>query len=129
MEDVGGTFVHRSYVVGFLVAVLVLAGTEVGWRRTLAWLVTGVVIAWAYEFSSTCNGFPFGLYDYHQEDFPDELWIGGVPFFSTLSFAFLSYFGFSLARTLLASLRRTGVEIQRVEPRGHATSLKVLILA
>ena len=81
------------------------------------------------EFTSTRTGFPFGSYTYHQENFPDELWIGGVPFFASMSFAFLTYFGYSVACTFLSPLVRRGADIQReADPRLEG-SLKVLLLA
>jgi hypothetical protein len=60
------------------------------------------VIAFACEYSSTRNGFPFGLYHYFDETRTRELWISNVPFWDSLSFVFLSYFSLVLAGGLLA---------------------------
>jgi putative membrane protein len=55
--------------------------------------------------------------------------MGGVPFFASLSFSFLTYFGFSVATTFLSPLRREGYDIQRDWNVAIATSIPVLILA
>jgi putative membrane protein len=81
------------------------------------------------EFSSTRTAFPFGAYDYHDESFSGELSIAGVPVFASLSFAFLTYFGYSLACTFLSRLERRGFDIQRVADPRLEGSLAVLVLA
>jgi len=97
-----GTLVLRPYVFAFLAAFLLIAVSEVGARRAALWTVLGFGIAFACEWSSTRNGFPFGLYHYldaatrHR-----ELWLSNVPFMDSLSFAFLSYVSWSTARRLL----------------------------
>jgi putative membrane protein len=85
----------------------IVAPCEIGWRRAAFWFASGTILGWLSEFSSTRTGFPFGDYAYHGHLFPDELWIGGVPPFASVSFASLTYFGYSIAITLLAPLRRT----------------------
>jgi putative membrane protein len=45
---------------------------------------------------------------YHQEQFAAELWLGSVPLFASLSFAFLSYFSFSAACGLRARWNGAG---------------------
>jgi uncharacterized membrane protein len=120
---------ERPYVVAFLVTFLVVSGAERGWRRTLFWLASGAFLGWLMEFSSIRNGFPFGDYAYNEHNFPDEVWIGGVPLFASLSFAFLTYFGYSIACTFLSPVERRGVDIQRrIDPRIDG-SLRVLLLA
>jgi putative membrane protein len=81
-------FTERWYVLAFLASFVVICWAERGWQRTLLWLVSGTCIGWLMEFSSTHNGFPFGDYSYHEWNFPDELFAGGVPIFASLSFAF-----------------------------------------
>ncbi|MGB2695596.1 MAG: carotenoid biosynthesis protein [Dehalococcoidia bacterium] len=120
---------ERPYVVAFLVTFLVVAWAERGWQRTLGWLASGTFLGWLMEFSSTHTGFPFGAYSYHEELFTNELWIGGVPVFASLSFAFLTYFGYSVACTLLSRLELHGGDIQRVSDPRIEASLKVLLLA
>ena len=129
MEALIAMLTERPYVVAFLVSFLVISGAERGWRRTLFWLVSGTFLGWLMEFSSVRTGFPFGFYTYHQQNFPRELWIGGIPFFASLSFAFHTYFGYSVACTFLSPLERRGSDIQRVaNPRVDA-SFRVLLLA
>jgi len=129
MESMMAMLIDRPYVVAFLVTFLVISGAERGLSRTLFWLVSGTFIGWLAEFSSISNGFPFGFYTYYHEHFPRELWIGGIPFFASLSFSFLTYFGFSLASTFLSPLRRQGSELERVEDLQVTTSVGVLLLA
>jgi putative membrane protein len=122
-------FSERPYVVAFLVTFLVIAGAERGWLRAAFWLASGAFLGWLMEFSSTRTAFPFGAYSYHEESFPDELWIAGVPAFASLSFAFLTYFGYSVACTLLSPLERTNGDLQRrADPRAEG-SVQVLLLA
>jgi putative membrane protein len=129
MSELAAMFTERPYVVAFLISFLVIASAERGWLRALLWLATGTFIGWLVEFSSTRNGFPFGSYDYNEANFPNEAWIGGVPLFASLSFAFLTYFGYSIACTFLSRLERSGADVQRrVDPRID-TSLPVLLLA
>ncbi|MEX2159409.1 MAG: carotenoid biosynthesis protein [Dehalococcoidia bacterium] len=129
MNELAAMFTERPYVVAFLVSFLVIATAERGWQRTLLWLATGTFIGWLVEFSSIRNGFPFGNYHYNEANFPDELFIGGVPLFASLSFAFLTYFGYSIACTFLSRLEPRGAGVQRrVDPRID-NSLRVLLLA
>lgn len=95
------TFLHRPYVFAFLIAFLVIAYLHWGWRRTILWLVISYVIAWASEFSSIHNGFPYGLYHYVYENMPGELMLAGVPVWDSLSYAFLTYAGYTTAEFLI----------------------------
>lgn len=98
-----GTLQLRPYVFAFLSAFLAIALAEIGPRRTLAWMVVGFGIAYACEWSSTRNGFPFGLYHYLDTTRDRELWISNVPFFDSLSFVFLSFVSWATARRLLGT--------------------------
>ena len=129
MEELIAMLTDRPYVVAFLVSFIFIAWAERGWRGVLFWLVSGTFLGWLMEFSSIRTGFPFGFYDYHEGIFPDELWIGGVPFFASLSFAFLTYFGYSVARTLLSRLERRGSDIQLATTPRMDGALLVLVLA
>ncbi len=129
MEAIAAMLTERPYVLAFLVSFLVVSWAERGWQRALFWLVSGTFLGWLMEFSSVRTGFPFGFYTYHEETFPRELWIGGIPFFASLSFAFLTYFGYSVACTLLSPLRRQGWDIQRQAAPLVDGSLRVLLLA
>jgi putative membrane protein len=122
-------FTDRPYVLAFFASFLVVASAERGWKRTLFWLASGTFLGWLAEFSSIRNGFPFGFYTYHHQNFPAELWLGGVPFFASISFAFLTYFGYSIATTFLSPLRRVGSDIRREDDPRVANSVRVLALA
>jgi uncharacterized membrane protein len=100
-----GTLLLRPYVFVFLAVFLVLAVPAWGWRRTLLYALLGYGLAWMAEYSSTHNGFPFGLYTYLSAPTLDkELWVAGVPFMDSLSFVFLSYAGLQTARLILEPL-------------------------
>ncbi len=129
MDELVSMFTERWYVLAFLASFVVVCWAERGWQRMLVWLVTGTCLGWLMEFSSIRNGFPFGDYSYHEALFPDELFIGGVPIFASLSFAFLTYFAYSTACTLLSKLERRGNDIVRVDDRAVFESLSVLLLA
>ena len=115
MEAAIAMVTDRPYVLAFLAAFLVVSGAERGWKRTLFWGVSGTFLGWLAEYSSIRNGFPFGDYSYHDELFPRELWLGGIPFFASISFAFLTYFGYSVACTFRSPLRWTGSDLQRID--------------
>lgn len=93
-----GTVLLRPYVFVFLATFLVLAGRDFGWRRAWGWLGWGWVVAFAAEYASTRVGIPFGLYHYTDETVGRELFISNVPFFDSLSFPFLAYAAYCLAR-------------------------------
>ena len=98
-----GTFVLRPYVVGFLAFFLVAGGRDLGRARTLGFLLWGFLVALGAELSSTRVGVPFGLYHYTGETTGAELFLSNVPFFSPLSFPFLAYAAFCLARWALGA--------------------------
>jgi putative membrane protein len=128
MSELLAMFRERPYVVAFLVSFLVICWSERGWQRTAFWLASGTFLGWLVEFSSTRNGFPFGDYAYHESNFPDELFIAGIPLFASLSFAFLTYFGYSAACAFLSPLERRGRDIVRPDRRADG-SIAVLALA
>lgn len=97
IEQLFTTILTRPYVFLFLAAYLVLALKRWGWKKTLLWLVSGYLIAWASEVSSIHNGFPYGHYKYVYENLAGELMIAGVPFFDSLSYVFLTFVGFTTA--------------------------------
>jgi len=111
VEPLLNTVANRPYVMAFVAVFWIVAPAEIGWRRACFWFVSGTALGWLSEYSSTRTGFPFGHYAYHGHLFPDELWIGGVPPFASVSFAVLTYFGYSIAVTLLAPLRRAGGDV------------------
>jgi len=95
------TIALRPYVFIFLAAFLVLAGRDLGWRRGAGWLAWGFAVALTAEYASTRLGIPFGLYHYTGATAGREVFISNVPFFDPLSFPFLAYASFCLARGAL----------------------------
>jgi hypothetical protein len=96
------TIALRPYVFGFMAAFLIAGCLDVGWRRTLLFGAVVSPVAWLAEFSSTRTGIPFGLYTYTGTTRGAELYVVDVPFMDPISFAFLAYAAFCLARTALA---------------------------
>jgi uncharacterized membrane protein len=102
MDLLVGTVTLRPYVFAFL-AVFVVAGVaDFGWRRTLGFSACVWPVALVAELSSTRTGFPFGLYHYTGLTRGRELFIADVPFIDALSFIFLAYAAFCLARLAFA---------------------------
>ena len=96
-----GTVLLRPYVFAFL-AVFVAAGArDLGPARMLGFLAWGFAVAFTAEYASTRVGIPFGLYHYTGETRGAELYLSNVPFFDSLSFPFLAYAAFCLARRVL----------------------------
>jgi hypothetical protein len=101
VELVIGTLLLRPYVFGFLAAFLVAGTLDLGWRRTLLFGACVSPIVWLAEVSSTRIGIPFGLYHYTGATRGRELFLANVPLMDPLSFAFLAYAAFCLARAAL----------------------------
>lgn len=97
-SQLAGTFTLRPYVFCFLVIFLVAGVLDLGRARTLAFLFWGGGVALVAELVSTRVGVPFGLYHYTGATRGAELFVGNVPSFSPLSFPFLAYASFCLAR-------------------------------
>jgi putative membrane protein len=57
------------------------------------------------EYASTRIGIPFGLFHYTGETAWRELFVSNVPFFDPLSFPFLAYASYCLARWALGQAR------------------------
>jgi len=105
MDLVTGTLTLRPYVFAFLVLFLAASCADLGWRRTLAFGGSVWPVAWLAEFASTRIGVPFGLYHYTGITRGRELYVANVPFMDSLSFVFLAYASFCLARAALAGRR------------------------
>ena len=101
-----GTVLLRPYVFAFLLAFLVVAGRDLGWRRATVWLCWGWMVAFVAEYSSTRTGIPFGLYHYTGYTADQELFISNVPIFDPLSFPFLAYSAWCVARIALGPGKR-----------------------
>jgi len=93
-----GTVLLRPYVFVFLLVYLVIAGRDLGARRTAIFTAWVWLVAFVAEFMSTRIGIPFGLYHYTGSTRGQELFISNVPVFDSLSFTFLAYAAFCLAR-------------------------------
>ncbi len=96
------TVLLRPYVFVFLLVFLLAGRADLGWRRTLLFGTWVWPLAWLAEFASTRIGVPFGLYHYTGTTVGRELYIADVPFMDSLSFTFLAYAAFCLARVILA---------------------------
>ena len=96
-----GTLALRPYVFVFLAVYLAAAARDLGLRRALAFTGWAWAVAFVAEFSSTRTGIPFGLYHYTQATRGQELFLANVPFMDSLSFTFLAYASFCLARLCL----------------------------
>jgi putative membrane protein len=105
MDLLLGTLVLRPYVFGFLAAFLLAGAADLGWRRTLLFGAWVGPVAWVSEFASTRIGIPFGLYHYTGTTRGQELFIADVPFMDSLSFTFLAYAAFCVARAALRARR------------------------
>ena len=100
-----GSLLLRPYVFLFLLVFLAAGIRDLGARRTALFLAWVWPLAFLAEFTSTRIGIPFGLYHYTGATRGQELFISNVPFFDSLSFTFLAYASFCLARTLLPRVR------------------------
>jgi putative membrane protein len=104
-----GSVMLRPYVFAFLAAYLVAAGRDIGWRRSIAFGGWTLAVAWTAEFLSTRIGIPFGLYHYTGATRGQELFLANVPAFDSISFVFLAYASYCLARLALRRARGPGV--------------------
>src|SRR5262249_22234961 len=91
----------RPYVFVFLLVFLIAGRLDLGWRRTLLFGAWAWPLAWLAEFASTRIGLPFGFYHYTGSTVGQELYIADVPFMDSLSFTFLAYAAYCLARVAL----------------------------
>lgn len=106
-----GTVLLRPYVFGFLAVFLAAGALDLGWRRTLRFAAWIWPLAWVAEFSSTRIGIPFGLYHYTEATLGRELYVADVPFMDSLSFVFLAYASFCLARVAVAGRVVSGLRL------------------
>jgi uncharacterized membrane protein len=111
MDLLVGTLTLRPYVFAFLAAFLVAAVVDLGWRRTLGFGGSVWSVAWLSEFSSTRTGVPFGHYQYTGLTRGRELYVADIPFVDALSFTFLAYAAFCLARAALADREGTALTL------------------
>ncbi len=98
MELLVDTLVLRPYVFAFLVAFLAAGAVDLGCGPALRFAGVVSPLAWLAEFASTRWGVPFGLYHYTGDTRGRELFVANVPLMDSLSFTFLAYAAFCLAR-------------------------------
>src|SRR3989442_8790274 len=103
MDLLVGTVTLRAYVFAFLALFLLAGLAGLGWRGPLGFAGCVWPMAWLSEFSSTRTGVPFGLYQYTLLTRGRELYIADVPLIDPLSFGFLAYASFCLARVALSA--------------------------
>ncbi len=129
LELLWGTVLLRPYVFAFLASFLLAAVTQMGWKRTLIFTVSAYLIAFLSEYSSTRNGFPYGMYHYIDITRDRELWITNVPFMDSLSYSFLTYFSINIAIFFTAPLQKKGWDVRWAVTHQIRQSKKVLFLA
>ena len=119
----------RPYVFVFLALHLALCICHLGLHRALLFTVLGYVVALVCEASSIHNGFPFGLYYYRPEAFHGELTVAGVPYWDSLSFAYLTYFSYTIALFLYSPHYRIPGDFQLLETKDLRRAPRVLVTA
>ncbi len=97
------TLQHRPYVFIFLAFFLIFGILQLGFIRTLLFLLIGWVVAFSSEASSIRNTFPYGDYQYVYENLKGELLLFGVPLWDSLSYTFLAYASYATALLLLSA--------------------------
>jgi uncharacterized membrane protein len=123
------TIALRPYVFVFLGCYLAIAIVNFGLRTTVLFTVLTYTVAWACEWSSVHNGFPFGLYHYVQATRGREIWVAGVPFMDSISFTFLSFASYTLALLLSAPLYRRGLDVRTLDTWELRRSPRVWLMA
>lgn len=128
-ELLWGTVLLRPYVFIFLFSYLFIAILNMGVKRSILFTVLSYSIAFAAEYSSTRNGFPFGFYSYIETTRDRELWLSNVPFMDSISFSFLSYVSYTLSLFLWCPLKKRGWDIRLVETNAVKHSWRVILTA
>lgn len=119
MEALITTIINRPYVVAFLVTFLVIGILDMGLQKTLIWLVIGYVIAFISEYLSINYGIPYGDYKYLYDAFEGELVFFGVPVWDSISYSFLSYASFIMAKFFIHPIKhnlRFGYHVKLLHP-------------
>jgi putative membrane protein len=127
LELLLGTILLRPYVFIFLFSYLVIAILDMGVKRSILFTVLGFGIAFAAEYSSTRNGFPFGFYSYIETTRDQELWFSNIPFMDAISFSFLTYVSYTLSRFLWCPLNKRGWDIRLAEQDTIKHSWRVIV--
>src|SRR5262245_39017551 len=103
MDLILDTLILRWYVFAFLACFLAAGVCDLGGRRTFVFAGWVWPLAWVSEVASTRIGVPFGLYHYTDVTRGHEVYLANVPLMDSLSFTFLAYAAFCLARGALGS--------------------------
>ena len=122
MTEVWGTVGGRWYVTVFAMVFVWRAVTQMGWARTGLYSVVAVVFGALAENLSVSTGFPYTRYAFNPGLRGDELWVGDVPLFVPLSYAFITYFAYAAARMIASGPRRT-----RAHRTWHEWTLGILL--
>jgi len=123
------TVILRPYVFAFLAVYLVAACMKIGVKKAVFFTLSAWAVAYASEFSSVRNGFPFGLYEYIPNTACRELWVFGVPFMDSLSFTFLAYASWSMARVFFSPSAGRFYDFAILEEREQDRfSLRIILL-
>jgi uncharacterized membrane protein len=123
------TIALRPYVFVFLGCYLAIAIVNFGLRATVLFTVLTYAVAWACEWSSVHNGFPFGLYHYIPATRGREIWVAGVPLMDSISFTFLSFASYTVALLLSAPLYRRGLDLRTLDTWEERGSPRVWLMA
>ena len=127
LELLLGTIWLRPYVFIFFLSYFIIAVLHLGVKRSIFFTVLAFSIAFAAEYSSTRNGFPFGYYNYIETTRDRELWFSNIPFMDPLSFSFLSYISYTLSLLLWCPLKKRGWDIRLIETNAIKYSWKVIL--
>jgi uncharacterized membrane protein len=107
MHELAGTVFHRWYVTLFGLTFVWQAVKHMGWRRTLVYAVSAVVVGALAENGSVHFGFPYTRYAFEHSLRGHEIFVGDVPLMVPLSYTFMGYFAFTSGRLLASGPRRT----------------------
>ena len=122
------TIALRPYVFIFLLAFFVSGVVTMGRVRTVVFFLSTWMIAFLSEFSSTRNGFPYGLYHYTEFTRGEELFIFNVPFMDSLSYTFLLFASYSMALFAVSPVRVRKFDVQVADTFSIRQSGVVLLL-
>jgi uncharacterized membrane protein len=102
LEQIVGTLIGRWYVTVFGLVFLVLALRHLGAKRTLIYSAIALFVGAAAENGAVHVGFPYTGYTFNPALRGHELWIVDVPLMVPMSYAFLAYFAFAVARLIVS---------------------------
>ena len=101
LTEIVGTFVGRWYVTLFGITFVVLCVRHLGWKRTAIYSVVAIGVGVLAENGSVHLGIPYTRYAFNPDLRGKELWVFDAPLMVSLSYTFMSYFGFATARLIM----------------------------